>query len=43
MDIVRRYRPKVEGRAIAYKHMTGLASSEAKATNRELLIVARRK
>ena len=43
MDLVRKYRPKVEGRAIRYTHLTGLASEESRQRNQELLIVARRK
>lgn len=42
MDIVRRHRPKVEGQALRYTHLAGLANAESKAANRELLIVARR-
>jgi hypothetical protein len=41
MDIVRRYRPKVEGRAIRYTHCTGLASEDSKQRNQELLIIGR--
>lgn len=41
MDIVRQYRPKVEGRAIRYTHCTGLAGEDSKQRNQELLIIGR--
>lgn len=42
MDLVRRFRPDVEGREIRYAHCTGLASAESRQRNRELLIVGRK-
>jgi hypothetical protein len=42
MDLVRRFRPQVEGREIRYTHCTGLASDESRQRNRELLIVGRK-
>jgi DNA adenine methylase len=42
MDLVRRFRPHVEGREIRYAHCTGLASAESRQRNRELLIVGRK-
>lgn len=42
MDLMRRYRPHVEGREIRYVHCTGLASEESRQRNRELLVVGRK-
>lgn len=42
MELVRRYRPRVEGRAIKYIHCTGLAGEESRQRNQELLIVGRK-
>jgi hypothetical protein len=42
MDLVRRFRPHVEGREIRYVHCTGLAGEESRQRNRELLIVGRK-
>jgi hypothetical protein len=42
MDLVRRYRPRVEGRAIRYTHCTGLAGEESRQRNRELLVIGRK-
>jgi len=42
MDIVRQYRPVVEGRAIKYSHCTGLAGENSRQHNRELLIIGRK-
>jgi len=42
MELVRHYRPKVEGRAIKYIHCTGLAGEESRQRNQELLIVGRK-
>ena len=42
MDLMRRYRPNVEGRAINYVHCTGLAGNESRARNQELLVIGRR-
>jgi len=41
MDIVRQYRPIVEGRAIQYTHCTGLAGDESRQKNQELLVIGR--
>lgn len=42
MDLVRRFRPQVEGRAIRYVHCTGLAGEESRRRNQELLVVGRK-
>ena len=42
MDLVRRFRPHVEGREIRYAHCTGLASDESRQRNRELLVIGRK-
>lgn len=42
MDLMRRYRPHVEGRAIKYIHCAGLAGDESRARNQELLVVGRK-
>jgi len=42
MDLMRRYRPHVEGRAINYVHCTGLAGDESRARNQELLVIGRK-
>jgi adenine-specific DNA-methyltransferase len=41
MDIVRQYRPVVEGRAIKYAHCSGLAGEESRERNQELLVIGR--
>ncbi len=41
MDLVRRHRPKVQGRAIRYKHMAALAGEKSRAGNEELLVIGR--
>jgi hypothetical protein len=42
MDLVRRFRPQVEGREIRYVHCTGLAGEESRQRNRELLVIGRK-
>lgn len=42
MDLVRHFRPQVEGRAIRYVHCTGLAGEESRRRNQELLVVGRK-
>lgn len=42
MDLVRRFRPRVEGREIRYAHCTGLAGEESRKRNRELLVIGRK-
>jgi hypothetical protein len=41
MDLMRHYRPHVEGREIRYVHCSGLASAESRAKNQELLVIGR--
>ncbi|RLC30396.1 MAG: hypothetical protein DRH37_05440 [Deltaproteobacteria bacterium] len=41
MDLMRRFRPQVTGRAIQYVHCTGLSSTESRAKNQELLVIGR--
>ena len=41
MDLVRRFRPKVEGRAIKYTHCTRLAGENSRERNQELLVIGR--
>jgi hypothetical protein len=42
MDLVRPFRPHVEGREIRYAHCTGLAGAESRQRNRELLVIGRK-
>jgi hypothetical protein len=41
MDLMRRHRRHVTGRAINYVHCTGLAGEDSKRTNQELLVIGR--
>lgn len=38
-ELVGRYRSRVHAEAVAYAHLTGLSSAEAKASNRELIVI----
>ena len=38
---MRKFRPEVEAREIAYAHCTGLASAEHRERNREFVLVGR--
>ena len=42
MDLMRQFRPNVSGQAIQYAHCTGLASSDSKKRNQELLVIGRK-
>lgn len=41
VTLVRRFRPVTHAQSVAYIHQTGLASEEARANNREFLVIAR--
>ena len=40
--LMKRFRPHVEGRAIAYVHCTGLAGEASRRRNQELIVVGRK-
>ena len=42
MDLMRKFRPHVEGQAINYIHCTGLSGEESRRRNKELLVIGRK-
>ena len=42
MELMRKFRPHVEGRAIDYVHCSGLAGEESRHQNQELLVIGRK-